>query len=562
MKILNVTQGSPEWLAARAQHFCASEAPVMMGQSHLMTRTELLRLKASGDAHEASPFVQKLWDKGHAAEAAARVVIEAQIGEELYPATISDDHGYLLASYDGITMDGRIGFEHKLWNEELAAQVRAKTLSPAYYWQLEQQILIAGIDLRIIFVVSDGTPEKMVQMEYTAVPGRAQVLMAGWKQFDEDRANYQHVEVLPPAVAAPLKDLPALSIQVNGSISLISNLDLFGQRLTQFIEDIDKNPSDDQAFANTEAAIKALNRAQEALEAAEASALAQTASIDDMRRTVAAYSKLARDNRLMLEKLLKARKEAVRSEILAEGVNAFKAHIAKLNTRLGKPYMPPIDTDFAGAMKGKKTVASLRDAVSTELAHAKINANEAADRIELNLRTLRELASEHTFLFADAAQIVLKEPDDLTALVKVRIAEHRAEQDRKLEAERERIRKEEAERIEKALRDEAEQKQKAAAEAERAAVAASVTESVTVPVAAPVTAPVAPIVINKLPPRPEAPAHSNVVPLIKPTRPTDEQIIATLALHYRVHESAVVTWLLALDLKAASDRLALEFSHQ
>ena len=31
MRELNVTQGSPEWLAARAKCFTASEAPAMMG---------------------------------------------------------------------------------------------------------------------------------------------------------------------------------------------------------------------------------------------------------------------------------------------------------------------------------------------------------------------------------------------------------------------------------------------------------------------------------------------------------------------------------------------------
>jgi hypothetical protein len=86
--------------------------------------------------------------------------------------------------------------------------------------------------------------------------------------------------------------------------------------------------------------------------------------------------------------------------------------------------MPAIPVDFAGVMKGKKTVASLRDAVDTELARFKIEANAVADRIQINLGTLRELAGAHAFLFADTGSIVLKAADDLTALVKMRIAEH------------------------------------------------------------------------------------------------------------------------------------------
>ena len=43
------------------------------------------------------------------------------------------------------------------------------------------------------------------------------------------------------------------------------------------------------------------------------------------------------------------------------------------------------------------------------------------------------------------------------------------------------------------------------------------------------------------------------------SRPTDEQIIEVLALHYRVHESTVIEWLLQMDLSAQSEKLASNF---
>lgn len=46
----------------------------------------------------------------------------------------------------------------------------------------------------------------------------------------------------------------------------------------------------------------------------------------------------------------------------------------------------------------------------------------------------------------------------------------------------------------------------------------------------------------------------------KPSRPTDDAIIGALALHYRVHESKVIEWLLEMDLQAASARLVNEFA--
>lgn len=42
--------------------------------------------------------------------------------------------------------------------------------------------------------------------------------------------------------------------------------------------------------------------------------------------------------------------------------------------------------------------------------------------------------------------------------------------------------------------------------------------------------------------------------------PGDAAIIETLALHYRVHESTVVSWLVAMDLEAASKELLKEFA--
>ena len=449
MNILPFHQGTPGWLAARAKHFCASEAPAMMGASKYITRNDLLRLKATGIAEEVDADTQKLFDAGHAAEAAMRPIIEGHLRKQhgqpvpLLPLTGTD--GNLLASFDGLNEDKATGWEHKLWSEGLAMQVRAKSLDPHYYWQLEQQILVGKLNL-VIFTCSDGTAEKCVHMAYRPVPGRAEQLLAGWKQFEADLASYQHVEVIPAATAVPIMALPALSIQVNGAITLTDNLKVFGEKLEAFIAGLDKNPSTDQAFADAEQAIKTLETAQNALEAAEASALAQVATVDEMRRTVALYAGQARSTRLMLTKLVAARKETIRVEIVQDGRTTLAKHVAGLNKRLGKSYMPAIAEDFAGVIRGKKTVASLREAVDTELARCKIAANEIADRVHLNLIALTN-AGAYQFLFADAATIVLKEPDDLTALIKVRIAEHKAAEEKRLEAEREKIRQEEAAKL-------------------------------------------------------------------------------------------------------------------
>lgn len=477
MQIHDLVQGSPEWQQYRLEKFGASEAAAMLGISSLVKRNELLHMKATGTAQEFSDWVQKnILDYGHEVEALARPLVEQMIGTELYPVTCSV--GRLSASCDGLTMAEDVAFEHKQWNQALADSIAAGTL-PDEYMPQPQQIMMVTPARKVVFVCSDGTLDNFVHIDVLPDEGWQNRIRGGWEQFETDLATYQHIEVLPPPVAAAVQDLPALSIRVDGQLTLNHNLVLFGEKLKAFVADIDTNPSDDQAFADAEQAIKVMERAESALGAAEASALGQISTVDDMVKTVASYKDLARKTRLMLEKVVKARKETIRVEIQQAGKDKAAGHIAALNARLGKPYMPAIAYDFAGVMKGKKTVTSLRDAVDTELARFKIEANAVADRIQINLGTLRELAGAHAFLFADTPSIVLKAPDDLTSLVKMRIAEHEAAEKAKAEALRARIAEEERVKAEAAAAEKVRQEQvesarmaEEAAAAERARVAA------------------------------------------------------------------------------------------
>ena len=166
-------------------------------------------------------------------------------------------------------------------------------------------------------------------------------------------------------------------------------------------------------------------------------------TVEEMRRMVADLRNLARVTRLSSEKLVARQKDILRLEIIKRGTTALAEHIAGLNAKLGRAYMPPITADFAAAIKGKRTVDSLNDAVDTLLANTKITADAAADRIAGSLGILRELAAERTELFADTSQLVLKAPDDLTAIIKSRITEADKKEADRLEALREKIRKEE-----------------------------------------------------------------------------------------------------------------------
>lgn len=445
MELHNVIPGSPEWLALRAQPgtFTASEAPAMMGASPYMTRSELLAQKHTGLVREIDAGTQRRFDAGHETEAAFLPIAEDMIGEELYPVTgsIVLDGMRLLASFDGLTENRKIDYEHKLLAQRIVNAILMNGEPDAeHYWQLEQQLLVCGGE-KALFVTSEGTKESATTCWYISKPERRAALIAGWKQFAEDLKNYTAPAAAPVVVAEPVQALPAVMVQVSGEIAVRENFKAFETALRDFLDHrLIREPKTDQDFADLELQIKAMKGAEEALAGAEAQMLAQVQSIDQAKKTKDMLAKLVRDNRLMAEKLLASEKERRRGEIVAGGVAAFKAHIDGLNQRLGKPYMPAVPVDFGGCIKGMKSMTSMENAVATELARAKIEANAVADRIQINLTWLRENATEFASLFPDTAQLVLKAPDDFKAQAENRISTEKARKD----AEQNRIREEAA----------------------------------------------------------------------------------------------------------------------
>ncbi len=468
--IHSVRQGSSEWLQLRSQYHTASEAPAALGVSKYQTRTALLKQKSTGLAEEVDGAKQSLFNRGHAAEESARAIAEEILDEDLFPitATMTVDGVPLLASLDGVTMDGVI-WEHKLWSASLAADVQSGNLGPHYTTQLDQQMLVMNAK-KCLFMTSDGTKENMAYCWYEADQSKFDALIAGWRQFLQDLATHTPTTPTVQAVAAPTESLPAVQVSVSGQLAVISNLPEFGIALKAFIADIPTAPSTDNDFATCEAACKALKKAEDALEQAESYSLAQMTDVEAMRRAVADLRSLARSARLASEKMVAARKESIRLEIVQAGRIALLEHVAALDVRLGGKYMPIIGADFAAAIKGKRTIESLHDAVNTTLANAKIEASAAADRIHANLKTIAN-NHEYAFLFFDLAQLVLKNPDDLTAVVQNRISQHQAAEAKKEADQRERIANEERIKAEKAAQARADAEIAAAREADAKALA-------------------------------------------------------------------------------------------
>jgi len=440
MKSFSFVQGSPEWLAHRRKTCNASDAPAMMGASPYCTRAELLRMIAAGGEAEFSDFVRRrVLDRGHTVEAKARPIAEEIIGEELYQVTVTDDEGRLGASLDGLTLGG-VAWECKQWNEQKAADVRAGVLPEQDRWQVVQCLLVTGAS-ELMYMVTDGTKERTVHLCVTPDQDDFAALEAGWRQFEADLAAYEPQQALEPEkVGASLETLPALRIEVEGRV-LATNLQQYRDHAVSVFDSINIDLQTDQDFADAERAVKWCKDVEDRLKSAKEAALAQTASIDELFRAIDDISESARQKRLSLDKLVKARKDARKQEIQEQAVAALGEQYQAINATLTHgvqiTYSPSdMRRNVGEAMKGKRTIQSMMDAAHQALTDAKLMANQAADRIRANLVTFPDIAGDNQHLFPDLRSLVDKAPDDFAAAVKLRISEH--EQRMAIKAENER----------------------------------------------------------------------------------------------------------------------------
>jgi predicted phage-related endonuclease len=450
MNPIDLIQGSPEWHAHRANHFNASDAPAMMGESPHMTRTELLQRMKTGVSPEVDPATQRRFDNGHRFEALARPLAEAIVCEELYPVT--GTHGKLSASFDGLTLLESIAFEHKTLNARLRAAFEriadavarrtlvddvhptlcaAQLLPVDYLIQLEHQCHVAGCE-KVLFMASSWDAEGSLIEEqhcwYTPNPSLRAALLAGWAQFESDMATFVPAVIeLKPTGRAP-ESLPALRIEVSGAVTA-SNLAEFKTTALAAIRGVNLTLSTDQDFADAERSVKWCEEVESRLKAAKEHALSQTASIDALFRTIDDISTEARRVRLDLDRLVKARKEELRRAIVTRAMESLQATLSQLEQIIGHGVRISVSSDFAGVVKGKRSLASMQDAVDTELARTKIEANDIATRLQANIQSLRGATHDWTFLFPDLAHVAAQPTESFTALTAHRVNQFDQEQE-------------------------------------------------------------------------------------------------------------------------------------
>lgn len=421
----SLVQGSDEWNEFRLQHFGASEAAAMLGISPYMSRSDLLQLKATGKSKDHSDYTKKIFQDGHDAESAARVLLEEDMQQEFYPVVCSKDK--LSASLDGLTMDGSAAFEHKLMNNSLFDSVHSQQVPDHYMAQCQQILMVTGAE-RVIFMCSDGTRKKRASVEVVKDQSWFDRIESGWERFSVDLENYQHKDIPEKPEPDAIMQLPALSIQIKGEVTL-SNLPEFKRAAETFISRIKTDLATDDDFANAEATVKFCDETEKKLESAKSSAIGQTASIDELMRTIDFIKDSIRTKRLTLEKLVKTQKESIKTKIIDDAYKLCASHQSSIATEFQSLNFASLANlsrqSFETACKNKRTLASLHNAVDTEIAAIKIKLDDLARVIRKNITYLPDDLS----LFRDLQSIVTKPEDDFKLLVESRLAEQKRKEE-------------------------------------------------------------------------------------------------------------------------------------
>lgn len=287
MKILNLIQGSSEWKAHRATALNASDAPAMLGISKYKSRSALIKERATGIVPEVDDATQRRFNDGHRFEALARPIAEQIIGEELSPITGAE--GKYSASFDGITFDGDVIFEHKTMNASLRdALFSGSELEEQYRAQMEHQLMVSGANKCLFMASTFGPNDELIEeMHCWYVPDGflRKRIVDGWTKFEEDIANYSPSAEAEKVTATAVMALPSLSVTIKGEVTN-SNLPVFVSEADRFLAGIKTVLETDQDFADAESNVKACKAAEDGIEQTKKAITAQATSIDEVMRTM------------------------------------------------------------------------------------------------------------------------------------------------------------------------------------------------------------------------------------------------------------------------------------
>lgn len=154
MKIIDVEQGSPEWLAWRRTVITATDASVIMGNNPWDTPYTLWQRKLGYLEEKKS---NEAMERGKRLEPEARAQFVERYGIDMIPAVVeSSEFDFLGASLDGISELGGVILEIKCGGFKLHGMASQGEIPQYYIDQMQHQLLVTGAE-KCYYDSYDGT---------------------------------------------------------------------------------------------------------------------------------------------------------------------------------------------------------------------------------------------------------------------------------------------------------------------------------------------------------------------------------------------------------------------
>lgn len=143
MRLINLKQGSLEWLKFRNEHICASDAPIIMGHSPWKNWEQLIEEKIFSLITPSNSYMER----GKQLEPLALEAFENEMGLSLFPMVGKHETlDWMAASFDGITLERDIILEIKCPGKKDHAEAKKGNIPEKYKAQLQHQIFVSGLD--------------------------------------------------------------------------------------------------------------------------------------------------------------------------------------------------------------------------------------------------------------------------------------------------------------------------------------------------------------------------------------------------------------------------------
>lgn len=144
MPIVQLEQGSKEWLEFRRYHITSTDAAPLMGACPWRNEMDVWNDKMGNTPNKEPNESMK---RGTELEPIARRLWTEQTGLDMIPCVIqNDEYAWIATSLDGLNERHKVLIEIKCASHDVHEMAKMQEMPFYYYWQMMHHFLCTGLD--------------------------------------------------------------------------------------------------------------------------------------------------------------------------------------------------------------------------------------------------------------------------------------------------------------------------------------------------------------------------------------------------------------------------------